>query len=123
MQVGDIFNCNENHIAFAINQEGFPDNSIIKEIVKKGFSEITDRTYYSMGSVITKTIENKTYYGLVCYSMRKGSQNKPEIMKNCLNQIDTMEDIAVVSSDSTDNIRKYQEQMQRCNRNLVLYKK
>lgn len=125
IQVGNILNCTEDHIAFLVNQERACDTPIIKQIVEKGFYELTDRTYYPMGSVISKTIENKTYYGLVYQSIRMSMKSSIGMIERCLNQIPINQDQDIAFSFATtyqNNIEQIQTEAQQSNKSLVLYK-
>lgn len=130
VRIGNILSCSQKHIAFAINTEGLNKSKIAKQVMEIGFHEINDRTFYPMESIITKKIDHKTYYGLVCYSTRTGFYNQTQIIKNCLNKIQTEEDIAIVEIGD-DNFEKslgankieLKMGMQHSNKNLVLYRK
>lgn len=125
IQIGNILDCKEQHVAFLLNQEGFCETSLLKQIVEKGFYELTDRTYYPIGTVLEKTIDQKTYYGLVYHSIRMNAESSIGMITKCLDQIHINQDQDIAFSYATTDqydIKQIQKETQQSNKNLVLYK-
>jgi len=96
---GDILKTSCKNIAFAVNVEGVNDAGFAGEIARRFWPELIMTGTKEMGEVLSKSVGEKTFYALVCHSLRKdGWRNTPEVLEKCLNSlyIRGNEDIAIV---------------------------
>lgn len=86
----DIFNTDAKHIAFAINKEGFNDSGFAGVVARKCWPELVNTGEKEIGTVLSKTVGEKTFHGLVCHSLEDGwGDNQREIIKTCFDKIPT----------------------------------
>lgn len=86
----NILKSEANHIAFVINTNGTKDTAFAEEIANTYWPELKRVNNKSIGDVISKTIDNKTFYALVCYSQEKGwMDDQADIIKQCFDSIST----------------------------------
>ena len=84
----DIFNSKMKHIAFAINIEGYNDAGFAGQVAKRYWPELAFCGYHELGTVLSKTIGNKTFHALVCHSLKNGwGKNQREVIKECFDKI------------------------------------
>ena len=126
----DVFNTPHNHIAFAINTEGFNEDGFVGKIFVKGYTDLFLNTgKKEMGDVISIKIREKTFHGLVCYSLKHGWDNSPQVITSCLEKIETDEPIAVVLMGATMFRQVYEgfdivantKAIHNANKNVILY--
>ncbi len=84
----DIFNSEAKHIAFAFSSEGIIDSEFVWNICKQYWNELENCGEHAMGTVLSKTVGDKTFHALVCHSSRKGwGDNQAVIIKECFDNI------------------------------------
>lgn len=84
----DIFNTDAKHIAFALNKEGFNDSGFAGVVARKFWPELANTGEKEIGTVLSKTVGDKTFHGLVCHSLEDGwGGNQREIIKSCFDNI------------------------------------
>lgn len=84
----DIFNSDAKHIAFAVNTEGYNDFGFSGQISDKYWNELADCGEHEIGTVLSKTIGDKTFHALVCHSLYNGwGENQAEVIKECFDKI------------------------------------
>ena len=84
----NILNTEVKHIAFAINTEGLNDAGFAGVITSSIWPELECCGEHEIGTVISKTVGDKTYHALVCHSLYNGwSDNQSEIIKQCFDTI------------------------------------
>ena len=95
----DIFNTDANHIAFAINTEGYNDAGFAGKISSKYWNELANCGEHELGSVLSKTVGNKTFHALVCHSLKNGwGENQADIIKECFDKIPSNgEEVATIA--------------------------
>ena len=95
----NIFNTDAKHIAFAINTEGINDAGFAGNISRKYWNELAFCGYHDLGTVLSKTVDDKTYHALVCHSLANGwGVNQEELIKNCFDLIPSNgEEIATIA--------------------------
>ncbi len=95
----NIFNTDAKHIAFAINTEGYNDFGFAGKVSDNYWPEIANCGKHELGTVISKTVGDKTFHALVCHSLKYGwGDNQDEIIKMCFDTIDSNgEPIATVA--------------------------
>ena len=94
---GNIFGTKAKHIAFAINTEGINDCGFAGQVAEY-WPELANIGPQELGTVLSKTIGDKTYHGLVCHSLKKGWGNEQDkVIKACFDAIN-VDDNEVISS-------------------------
>ena len=93
----NILESPDNNIAFAINKEGYNDSGFAGKIAYYYWPEIKHCGTHELGTVLSKTINDKTFHALVCHSLNNGWINQREIVKNCFDNIPTNEIISTVA--------------------------
>lgn len=84
----DIFKTDVKHIAFAVNVEGFNDSGFAGQVSSQYWNELENCEQHEIGTVLSKTIGNKTFHALVCHSLHDGwGENQAEIIKECFDKI------------------------------------
>lgn len=84
----NIFNSEAKHIAFAINTEGYNDSGFAGQVSRKYWNELANCGEHEIGTVLSKTIGNKTFHALVCHSLHGDwGENQAEIIKECFDKI------------------------------------
>lgn len=84
----DIFKTDVKHIAFAVNVEGFNDSGFAGQVSSQYWNELENCGQHEIGTVLSKTIRNKTFHALVCHSLHDGwGENQAEIIKECFDKI------------------------------------
>lgn len=84
----DIFNSEAKHIAFAINTEGYNDSGFAGQVSYKYWNELANCGEHELGTVLSKTIGDKTFHALVCHSLHNGwGEDQAEIIKQCFDKI------------------------------------
>lgn len=84
----DIFNSKAKHIAFAINKEGYNDAGFAGIISDKYWPELAICGEHEIGTVLSKTVGDKTYHALVCHSLQNGwGEDQREVIKECFDNI------------------------------------
>ena len=84
----NIFDTEAKHIAFAINSEGYNDAGFAGVVAKKYWNELLYCGENEIGTVLSKTIGDKTYHALVCHSLNNGwGDNQREIIKELFDKI------------------------------------
>lgn len=128
---GDIFKAPQNHIAFAVNTQGFNDDGFAGQVSKRVWPELAETGGNQLGEVLTLTKDGKTYHALVCHSFDgSGWKETPKVVRECLDKIDVPdhEEIAVVLMGSGPigringaNIEAILKSMEESKRRLVVY--
>ncbi len=84
----NIFNSEAKHIAFAINTEGYNDSGFAGQVSRKYWNELANCGEHEIGTVLSKTIGDKTFHALVCHSLHGDwGENQAEIIKECFDKI------------------------------------
>lgn len=84
----DIFNSEAKHIAFAVNTEGYNDAGFAGQISSKYWNELANCGEHEIGTVLSKTVGDKTFHALVCHSLHNGwGENQAEVIKKCFDKI------------------------------------
>lgn len=84
----NIFNSEAKHIAFAINAEGYNDSGFAGQVSRKYWNELANCGEHEIGTVLSKTIGDKTFHALVCHSLHGDwGENQAEIIKECFDKI------------------------------------
>ena len=84
----NIFNTDAKHIAFAINTEGYNDSGFAGKVSSKYWNELAVCGKHELGTVLSKTVGDKTYHALVCHSLNDGwGDNQAEVIKECFDKI------------------------------------
>ena len=84
----DIFNTEAKHIAFAVNTEGHNDSGFAGQVSSKYWKELANCGEHELGTVLSKTVGDKTFHALVCHSLNYGwGENQAEIIKECFDKI------------------------------------
>ena len=90
----DILNSEAKHIAFAINTEGHNGSGFAGKVSKKYWPELANCGYYNIGTVLSKTVGDKTFHALVCYSLRHGwGEVQAEDIKLCFDNIPVNDEV------------------------------
>ena len=85
---GDIFNTEAKHIAFAINTEGVNDAGFAGIVARKYWPELESCGKHELGTVLSKTVGDKTFHALVCHSLRSGwGDDQTEVIRQCFDSI------------------------------------
>lgn len=86
----NILNTEAKHIAFAINSEGINDAGFAGIVSSNIWPELENCGQQEIGTVISKTLGDKTYHALVCHSLYKGwGDNQSEVIKQCFDTINS----------------------------------
>ena len=89
----NIFETEAKHIAFAINKEGYNDAGFAGAVSAKFWPELANCGVHEIGTVLSKTVGDKTFHGLVCHSLYEGwGDSQAETIKNCFNSIPVSDD-------------------------------
>lgn len=84
----NIFNSEAKHIAFAVNAEGYNDSGFAGQVSRKYWNELANCGEHEIGTVLSKTIGDKTFHALVCHSLHGNwGENQAEIIKECFDKI------------------------------------
>lgn len=84
----DIFNSETKHIAFAVNTEGYNDSGFAGQVSRKYWNELANCGEHELGTVLSKTVGDKTFHALVCHSLYDGwGENQVEVIKECFDKI------------------------------------
>lgn len=84
----NIFNSEAKHIAFAVNAEGYNDSGFAGQVSRKYWNELANCGEHEIGTVLSKTIGDKTFHALVCHSLHGvWGENQAEIIKECFDKI------------------------------------
>lgn len=84
----DIFNTEAKHIAFAVNTEGYNDAGFAGQVSRRYWNELANCGEHELGTVLSKTVGDKTFHALVCHSLDNGwGENQAELIKECFDKI------------------------------------
>ena len=84
----NIFNSEAKHIAFAVNAEGYNDSGFAGQVSRKYWNELANCGEHEIGTVLSKTIGDKTFHALVCHSLHGDwGENQAEFIKECFDKI------------------------------------
>ncbi len=84
----DIFKTEAKHIAFAVNTEGYNDSGFAGQVTRKYWPELAACGEKELGTVLSKTVGDKTFHALVCHSLNDGwAENQREVIKECFDKI------------------------------------
>ena len=84
----DILKSEAKHIAFAINMEGINDAGFAGKISNEYWPELKFCGYHEIGTVLSKTVNDKTFHALVCHSLQNGwGEDQAEVIKECFDSI------------------------------------
>ncbi len=84
----DIFNTEVKHIAFAVNTEGINDSGFAGQVSRKYWNELANCGEHEIGTVLSKTVGDKTFHALFCHSLNNGwGKNQADIIKQCFDNI------------------------------------
>lgn len=85
---GDIFKTEAKHIAFAVNKEGLNDSGFAGQVSSKYWEELANCGEHEIGTVLSKTVGDKTYHALVCHSLYGNwGDDQAQIIKECFDKI------------------------------------
>ncbi|MDR0650802.1 MAG: hypothetical protein LBG59_05380 [Candidatus Peribacteria bacterium] len=98
---GDIFQSEDKHIVFALNTEGYNDSGFAGAVCRKGFKEIANTGGNTLGTMLSKKIGEKTYYGIVCHSLHDGWNDAAKIILRALDELPTTDNISAVLMGSS----------------------
>ena len=126
---GDILQSEYKHIAFAINMEGINDSGFAGLISYRYWPELRYCGEQEMATVLTKTVGDKTFYALVCHSLKEeGWSQAGSWLYNCLESIKTEEEIACVAVGTGligqmmgANINDIEEALEKTKKKIVLF--
>lgn len=98
---GDVFKTPYNHIAFAVNTEGYNDAGFAGVVSSRYWPELANTGPRKLGDVIRNYWERKdvTFHALVCHSLAAdGWKNTSQTVTKCLDLLDVPdnETIAIV---------------------------
>lgn len=99
---GNVFDTSLNHIAFAVNTEGYNDSGFAGAVSSRFWPTLSNIGPRKLGETLSfssKETDGKTFHALVCHSLEgEGWKKTPEEVVRCLDQLDvpTNEHIAVV---------------------------
>lgn len=126
--VGDIFATKDHHIVFATNTEGYNDSGFAGAVARSYFPEISNTGGNKLGEVLTKNVDGKTFYGIVCHSLIDGWDNADEIILKALNEMDFQDNASIVAIGkgfvgmvSGAPVRKIYSAFKQCNKKLTIY--
>ena len=128
---GDILKSEHEHIAFAINTEGYNDAGFAGLVARRFWPDLAITGERQRGTVLKHSAGGKTFYGIVCHSLAEhGWERSPETIEEALNALDVPknETIAAVAigggpigqmqgADVEANLKA----MERSNKNIVVY--
>ncbi len=100
---GDILKSNEKRIAFAVNTEGVNDEGFAGMISSRFWPELAYIGKTKLGTVLSKKVDDVTFFALCCHSLRKGWYNPKKVIKKCFDQIAGDEPVASVSIGTGSN--------------------
>lgn len=84
----NVFNSEAKHIAFAVNAEGFNDSGFAGQVSSEYWNELANCGEYELGTVLSKTVGDKTFHALVCHSLCDGwGEKQADIVKECFDKI------------------------------------
>jgi len=95
---GNIFETQLNHIAFAVNTEGYNDSGFAGVVSSRYWSGLANTGNKRLGEVLHHTtLDGKTLHALVCHELKpNGWSQTPQMVEQCLNSIPDNDEIAVV---------------------------
>ena len=94
---GDIFTTKDKHIVFALNTEGCNDSGFAGIVSKNYFPEIINTGGNTLGDVLSKEVNGKTFHGIVCHSLREGWDNADQIILDALNKLQLEDEISIIA--------------------------
>ena len=125
---GDIFTTEDKHIVFVFFTEGINDGGFAGMVASKFFPEIIETGGNKLGEVLSKTVGEKTFHGIVCHSLRNGWVNADEIILKALNEMRVEENMSIIAIGtglvgilSGAPTGKIYEAFEKCNKNLTPY--
>lgn len=84
----NVFNSEAKHIAFAINVEGSINSGFARQVSRIYWNELENSGEHEIGTVLSKTVGDKTFHALVCHSLHNGwGENQADIIKECFDKI------------------------------------
>ena len=84
----NIFNSEAKHIAFAVNTEGYNDAGFAGQVSSKYWNELANCGEHKLGTVLSKTVGDKTFHALVCHSLQGGwGEDQAQVIKDCFDKI------------------------------------
>jgi len=91
---GDIFEADLQHIAFAVNTEGFNDSGFAGVVAKRYWPALANTEPKQLGEVLSREVDSSlTFHALVCHELRgSGWGHAPKHIENCLNSLDVPQD-------------------------------
>ncbi|MEK7598774.1 MAG: hypothetical protein AAB487_03490 [Patescibacteria group bacterium] len=96
---GDVFQASNQHIAFAVNTEGYNDAGFAGAVSSRHWPELANTGKKKLGDVFSKNVKGKTFHALVCHSLdANGWKRTAETVTKCLDSLNVPEDqtIAIV---------------------------
>lgn len=95
---GDIFQNGAKHIVFAINTEGYNDAGFAGMVARGYWPELANCGEHELGTVLSKTVGNRTFHALVCHSLKEGwGSNQAEVIRECFDNIPTDDEISSIA--------------------------
>ncbi len=94
---GDILRTLNEHIAFAVNTEGFNDAGFAGSVASKHWPGLANTR--ALGDVMSRRASGRIFHALVCHSLDDaGWKRTPETVTTCLDALDVPKDetVAVV---------------------------
>lgn len=124
----DILRSNEKRIAFAVNIEGYNDAGFAGIISRKYWPDLANFGPCDLGTVLSKQVDDTTFYALVCHSLKRGWFNQTETIKICFDSIKTNDPIATISIGtgligqlSGADFEKIKKGMELSKKKIILY--
>jgi hypothetical protein len=89
----NVFDSCAKHICFAVNAEGMNDAGFASIVGRKYWQEIVYPGEQTFGTILTKTIKDRTFHAIVCHSLDyNGWENTPTVIKEALDKIGKCEE-------------------------------
>lgn len=124
---GDVFTTEDSCIVFALNTEGYNDSGFAGQVAKRFFPEIANTGGNRLGDVLSKTVGDKTFYGIVCHSLHDGWNGADKIILRALNEMKHQEASVIaigtgfVGMVSGAPAKEIYRSFEECNKKLTLY--
>ncbi|MFA6429867.1 MAG: hypothetical protein WCV84_05215 [Patescibacteria group bacterium] len=89
---GDIFESPHQHLAFAVNAEGYNDEGFAGLVSGRFWPELAETGGNQLGETLSKQCGSRTFHALVCHELRGSHfQRTPQLVEECLNKLDVPE--------------------------------
>ena len=78
---GDILQSPCLHIFFGVNTEGYNDSGFAGQVANNFWPELLKTGGNELGQVLVKNIGHKTFYAVVCHSLKDGWESADQYIK------------------------------------------